>query len=413
MDSTTILIAAVFICFFLASGVGANDLANAMGTSVGAKALTVKRAVIIAAIFEACGAFFAGGEVTKTISEGIINLELFKDDPQIFITGMLACSLATATWLLLASCFGWPVSTTHSIIGAILGFGILQMGFSVVRWKVMVTIFLSWVISPVMAGLLAFLLFYTVQRTIFNTLDPLRYAKRYVPIYVFATIFIIMIFTLTKGLNHLHLKPSASLCLLIAGGIAFCGALIACIPIHMIKYTSQMDKAHDFKKVESVFAVLMIFTACTMAFAHGSNDVANAIGPLAAILEMSALQGGQTPTHPTWIFGLGAAGIVFGLATYGYKVIATIGEKITVLTPSRGFAAELAAASTVVLASYLGLPISTTHALVGAVLGVGMARGIAALNLQVIRQIVISWLITLPMGVLLVIWYFGLLTLLL
>lgn len=402
-----IIIAAVF-GFIMAYGVGANDVANAMGTSVGSKALTLKQALIIAAIFEAAGAWLAGGEVTSTIRSGIVDAEAFKAVPELLVYGMIASLLAAGTWLLVATYFGWPVSTTHSIVGAIIGFASVGVGMEYVHWDEVSSIVGSWVITPVLSGILAYLIFMSAQRLIFDTDKPLEAAKKYVPFYMFFAAFIMAFVTVTKGLKHVGLNLSTTEGLLVCIGIALSVALVGKIAISRLKIDPEADKEMHFNNVERIFGILMIFTACCMAFAHGSNDVANAIGPLAAVVGIIQ-SGGQILDKVAldwWILPLGAVGIVIGLATLGAKVIRTIGENITHLTPSRGFAAEIAAASTVVIASGIGLPISTTQTLVGAVLGVGMARGIAALNLGVIRNIFISWVVTLPVGAGLAILFF-------
>ncbi|MDQ7016320.1 MAG: anion permease [Gammaproteobacteria bacterium] len=393
---------------FMAWGIGANDVANAMATSVGSKALTIKSAIIIAAIFEFAGAFLAGGEVTATIRKGIIDVSQLEGSPELLVYGMLASLLAAGCWLLMASSKGWPVSTTHSIVGAIVGFAMVGIGMDAVKWDKVGSIVMSWVVSPVMAGLLAYILFMSVQRLILNTSEPLKNAKRYVPYYIFLVGFIISLVTLFKGLKHVGLEVSLGQAYLIAFVIGGVIALIGTVLIARIKIEVSADRSFHFANVEKVFGVLMIFTACAMAFAHGSNDVANAVGPVAAIVGIVHSGGEltQKSAMPIWILLVGGVGIVAGLVMYGHKVIATVGDKITELTPSRGFAATLAAATTVVIASGTGLPISTTHTLVGAILGVGIARGIGALNLQVVRNIFMSWVITLPAGGLLAILFF-------
>ncbi|MFK8019638.1 MAG: inorganic phosphate transporter [Pseudomonadales bacterium] len=388
--------------FFMAWGIGANDVANAMGTSVGAKALTIRQAIVIAVIFEFAGAFLAGGEVTSTIRKGIIDSAAIEGAPDLLVFGMLASLLAAGTWLLIASMAGWPVSTTHSIVGALVGFTVVALGVDAVQWGKVSSIVASWVVSPVLAGTMAFFLFLSVQKLVLNTENPFENAKKWVPMYMFMVGWIISMVTLTKGLKHVGLSFSYGQSVLIATLIGLIVVVIGKVLLSKIKLDPnlQAETGYRFANVERVFGILMIFTAAAMAFAHGSNDVANAIGPLAAIV--SVIQSGGTVAAksalPTWILVLGGSGIAIGLATYGYRVMATIGRKITELTPTRGFAAELAAASTVVLASATGLPISTTHTLVGAVLGVGLARGIAALNLRVVGSIFVSWLVTLPAG---------------
>lgn len=405
------IILATCFGFIMAWGVGANDVANAMGTSVGSKALTLAQAIIVAAVFETLGALLAGGQVTQTIRGQIIEAQLFVNHGDLLIFGMLASLLAAGTWLIVASSFGWPVSTTHSIVGAVIGFGLVAMGVDAIHWYKTVNIALSWVVTPIIAGVIAFLLFRSVQYLIFDSVNPVRNAKRYVPWYIFLVFLVLSLVTLLNGLSHvgLHLAKwqSIGLAIVVSITVMLVGKLL------LRRIVPKTSERIDFNKLEKVFGVLMLFTACAMAFAHGSNDVANAIGPLAAIVGIVE-NGGAVLGHapvPFWIMVIGAVGIVIGLATYGYRVIATVGGDITQLTPSRGFAAQLATASTVVIASGMGLPISTTQTLVGAVLGVGFARGIGALNLSVIRNIFMSWIITLPAGAVLAILYYQLIRL--
>jgi len=374
-----------------------------MGTSVGSRALTMKQAIVIAMIFEFLGAYLAGGEVTATIRSGIVDPALFTDTPDLLVYGMLASLLAAGTWLLIASLLGWPVSTTHSIVGAIVGFAAVGISVDVVDWSSVTSIISSWVVSPVIAGFISFWIFRSVQYLILDTADPFANGKRYIPYYMFAVAFLISMVTIIKGLKHVFkgsgIEFSFGESLLIATAVA---TVFTALGVYMLKRINQdmaADAKNRFSSVERIFAILMIFTACAMAFAHGSNDVANAVGPMAAVINIvkSNSVSASTPVAP-WVLLLGGVGIVIGLATYGWKVMQTIGKKITELTPSRGFAAEMAAAATVVVASGTGLPISTTHTLVGAVLGVGLARGIGALNLGVIGNIFMSWIITLPAG---------------
>ena len=401
---TILIILAGAFGFFMAWGVGANDVANAMGTSVGSKALTIKQAILIAMVFEFAGAYLAGGEVTSTIRKGIVDSEIFTNSPDLLVFGMLSALLAAGTWLMIASFMGWPVSTTHSIVGAIVGFAAVGVSVDAVNWSKVSTIVASWVVSPVIAGTISFALFRSVQTLILVHDDPFVRAKKYAPLYMFAVGFLMAMVTILKGLKHVFKDIGMSLSFgeSIAWSAMF-GILVAILGSYLlskVKRDLALEEKNRFANVERVFAVLMIFTACSMAFAHGSNDVANAVGPLAAVVNV-VNSGGvilAKSTMPSWILLLGGAGIVFGLATYGFKVMGTIGRKITELTPSRGFAAELGAAATVVFASGTGLPISTTHTLVGAVLGVGLARGIGALNLKMIGSIFLSWVVTLPAG---------------
>jgi len=408
MEAEIVYIAlAALFGVFMAWGIGANDVANAMATSVGSKALTIKQAILVAAVFEFLGAVLAGGEVTSTIRKGIVDADLMSGSPELLIYGMLAALLAAGTWLLIASRNGWPVSTTHSIVGAIVGFAAVGIGFDAVQWGKVGTIVLSWVVSPLTAGFIAYFIYQSVQALILRQEDPLARAKRYVPVYIFLAAFTITLVTILKGLSHVGMEISLANSYFLAILIGVTIALIGAFAIRRIEPDKKLDKKQHFYTVERVFGVLMIVTACSMAFAHGSNDVANAIGPLAAVISV-AKTGivGAKSSIPIWVLALGGAGIVIGLATYGVRVIATVGHRITQLTPSRGFAAELAAATTIVIASGTGIPISTTHTLVGAVLGVGLARGIEAIDLRVVGRIFVSWVVTIPAGAFLAILFF-------
>jgi len=386
--------------FFMAWGIGANDVANAMGTSVGARALTLFQAILVACIFEFAGAYLAGGEVTSTIRKGIIDPNILSGSPDLLIYGMLSSLLAAGLWLLIASYYGWPVSTTHSIVGAIVGFAAVGISINAVEWNKVTTIALSWVVSPLLAGTISFLIFKSVQILILDTDDPFAKAKKYVPGYMFLVGFVIAMVTFLKGLKHVGFDLSFQQSIIFSTAFGIVIALLGIAFLRRVENVSKQRGDIVFDGVERVFAVLMVFTACAMAFAHGSNDVANAVGPLAAVASI-VQSGGEivaASVLPWWILLLGGAGIVAGLIMLGYRVIETVGKNITELTPSRGFAAELAAATTVVLASGTGLPISTTHTLVGAVLGVGLARGISAVNAGVVGRIFLSWIITLPVG---------------
>jgi len=397
---TIFLVLAIIFGFYMTWGIGANDVANAMGTSVGSGAITVMQAIIIAAIFEFAGAFIAGGNVTSTIRKGIIDPASVVAQPEILVFGMLAALLAAAIWLMIASTRGWPVSTTHTIVGALVGFAIAGIGVDAVQWGKISMIAASWIISPALGGFLAYMLMMSIRKFILNTDHPFESAKRVGPVYVFLVGFIISLVTIFKGLKHLKLELSAPESFMWALIFGLVVAFIGWILIHKIEVDKEADRDYHFASVEKIFVPMMIFTACAMAFAHGSNDVANGIGPLAAIASILKSGGevAQTAELPLWILIMGGTGIVLGLVTMGYKVMQTIGTRITQLTPSRGFCATLAAAATVVLASRTGLPVSTTHIAVGAVIGVGLARGVGAIDLRVIGGIVVSWVITLPVG---------------
>lgn len=456
-----ILALAILFGFYVAWNIGANDVANAVGTAVGSGALTLKHAVILAALFEFAGAFFLGSNVTETIEGGIVKIDFFQHDLVLYIYGMLAALLATGVWLQTATMFGWPVSTTHSIVGAVLGFGLASGNLDAIYWGEMLSIVASWIVSPLLGGSLAFIIFTILRKKIFYNPRPLFATREMTPYLVFFMFFILSLIIFFGGLKNVHLELSFFEALLIAFLIAGLCSLVSYFCLRRVDEKIQIEKrtispefiielkkaqkylqrvegkasgefhakveelaqevgeltklaaleeghsASEYHTVEKVFAYLQIITAAFMAFAHGSNDVANAIGPISAIFN---LLGGKpllsASSVPTWLLLLGAIGIVTGLATFGWKVIETIGRKITELTPSRGFAAGLAAAITIVLASKLGLPISTTHVVVGAVFGVGFARGIGALNLETIRDIVISWVVTVPVGAILSIGFF-------
>ena len=408
-----LLILACLFGFIMAYGVGANDVANAMGTSVGARAITIKQAILIAMVFEFSGAYLAGGEVTSTIRSGIIDVQTadFENNPELLVYGMLSSLLAAGVWLLIASWKGCPVSTTHSIIGAIIGFAVVGVTAESVMWNQVTSIVASWVLSPLMSGIIAFGIFMSVQTLVLDTDNPFANAKKFIPGYIFLVGFIISMVTLVKGLSHIGMEVSFGQAAIYSVGIGILTMAVGIILLRNIEEdptASNENNPGEFSSLERLFGVLMIFTACSMAFAHGSNDVANAIGPLAAVNGVVSSGGIFTEESalPVWILLLGGGGIVIGLATLGYRVIATIGQHITELTPSRGFAAEIAAAITVVIASGTGIPVSTTHTLVGAVLGVGMARGVSALNLRVVGKIFLSWIVTLPAGAALSIAFF-------
>ena len=393
-----ILISAAMLGFFAAYGVGANDVANAMGTSVGSKVLTIKQAVLIAAIFEFLGAFLAGGGVTQTIRKGVIDPALFDANLEILIYGMISALFAAGTWLLIASLRGWPVSTTHTIVGAIVGFGIYALGFDKINWSVVGNIGLSWITSPLSSAIVAALFYYICKELILK--ENTKYKLIIINFFVFLAGFAIALITVTKGLKNIFKQQDL---ILTFGDSAFYSAIAALVFTAIFYIFSRARLSNTSGSQESQFAYLMVFTSCAVAFAHGSNDVANAIGPLAAIHQATnqILGNAISAETPLWILFLGAAGIVIGLATLGYRVMKTIGEKIVKLTPSKGFAAQLAAALTVVLASQLDMPVSTTHTLVGAVIGIGLVEGISTINVKSVNSIFLSWVITLPAGALL------------
>ncbi|MDP7523290.1 MAG: anion permease [Arenicellales bacterium] len=387
---------AAFLALYMAWAIGANDVANAMGTSVGSGALTVWGAILVAGIFEFCGAFFAGGHVTDTVRKGMLDLGMISRDQLVY--GMLASLASAGTLLIGATRFGLPVSTTHSIVGAIVGFGTVAIGFDAVNWGKIMQIVLSWLTSPLLAGVIAFFIFQITRSKVLDTKDPVAQIRKLGPLFFFFVFFIIGLVTLFKGLKPLKLDLNLTQALIGSIGLGVVGVGLGVFFIRRV-HLGPVDKKHRFSQVERIFVILQILTACAIAFAHGSNDVANSIGPLAAVAH--AVRGmdlaSKAPVEP-WMLAIGGIGIVVGLGTWGYRVMETVGKRITELTPSRGFAAQLSAATTIVLASRMGIPISTTHTLVGAVLGVGLARGIGALDLRVVGKIIASWVATLPIS---------------
>jgi PiT family inorganic phosphate transporter len=403
MTSTTwLLILTIAAGLYMAWNIGANDVANAMGTSVGSGALTLRNALVIAAIFEFGGAVLVGSHVTDTIRSGIIDTTLFEPGgplgergPMLLALGMFSALLASGIWLQLATRWGLPVSTTHSIVGAVAGFGFLSLGFSALQWGEIGTIVLSWVVSPLTGAAISWGMFLFVRRSILDRSDPAGAARRVAPWLVGLVGVILMLSFIFKALKNVLSNPPLVLSWAVALGVGVLGAAGTA----MLLRRQTNTPADPYRYVERVFGWLQITTAIFVAFAHGANDVANAVGPLAAVVTIIG-SGFATLPHtapvPLWVLVLGGVGIVIGLATWGYKVIATVGTQITEMTPSRGFSAEFGAATTVLVASRLGLPVSTTHTLVGAVIGVGLAQGMGAINLGVIGRIVNSWVATIP-----------------
>lgn len=399
------LVFAIILCFFMTWGVGANDLANVMSTTMGSKAVTVKQAMLIAIIFELAGAFLGGGGVTETMRDGIINTSQLSNQPQTLIEGMLSVLFACTIWMNLASYIGVPVSITNALVGSMVGFGSMVLGSEAIHWNQVSHIAIGWITSPFISGLTAYLLFISIQQTIFIKSNPLAKAKLFVPVYLFLIGSILSFITVFKGLHHfdIHLNVRQSLAVTLATSIIM--TVMGMVFIKSIPEPAKIKRRDRFIQVEKYFAVLMALTACAMAFAHGSNDVSLAVGPLTIVhsLIMNGQNGFAADNYPAWIILFGCVGVISGLLMYGRKVIETVGSSITALTPSRAFAATLAAATTVVVATSTGIPVSATQTLVGAVLGVGLARGIGALNLIVIRNIFMSWIFTLPAASLLTI----------
>ena len=397
-----LLILSILAGLYMAWNIGANDVANAMGTSVGSGALTLRGAIVVAAVFEFGGAVLVGSHVTDTIRKGIIETAMFEvtgplgpDGPLLLALGMFSALLSAGIWLQLATMWGLPVSTTHSVVGAVTGFGLLALGSAAVNWGALGMIVLSWVVSPLTGALIAASMFTLIRRTILQSEEPAAAARRIGPYLVGLVAFILVLSFIFKALTNVLDDPP----LFLAGGVAGVAGVLAALLAAIFLRRHLPQQQNPYVYVERVFGWLQITTAIFVAFAHGANDVANAVGPLAAVVNIVGSGLTELPDQvpvPLWVLALGGFGIVIGLATWGYKVIETIGKQITEMTPSRGFSAEFGAATTVLIASRFGLPISTTHTLVGSVVGVGLAQGMAALNLRVIGRIVNSWLATIP-----------------
>ena len=408
----TILVLAIILCFLMTWGVGANDLANVMSTTMGSKAVKVRTAITIAIIFEFAGAFLGGASVVETMREGIINIQLLEQHTPIRIMGMLSVLAACTIWMNLASFFGVPVSITNALVGAMVGFGALAVGSDAIHWKAVSHICMGWITSPLIAGITAYALFISIQSTIFIAPDPLRQAKWMMPIYLFIVGIVMSYMIILKGLIHFKIQYTFIQALLITIATSSFITIVGIIILYKLPERLIIKRKERFIQVEKYFAILMAMTACIMVFAHGSNDVALATSPLNLIFSYSKydhhLFTAKTLLNTTLLFG--CVGVVAGFLIYGRKVIETVGSGITALTPSRAFAATLSAATTVIIANTLGLPVSATQTLVGAVLGVGLARGIGALNLLVIRNIFMSWIITLPASMLMSLLMFKLFT---
>jgi PiT family inorganic phosphate transporter len=377
----------------MAWSIGSNDVANSMATAVGAKAITFKQAVIIAGILNFVGAVFVGPHVTETVRKGIVDVEGI--DGNVLLLGFIASLLAAAIWVTLSTWKEMPISTTHSIIGALMGFGIIAGGMSAVNWGKVSSVAASWVLSPIAGCILAFIVFKIIVRTIFAKERPVKSAKVVGPIIIGITALLISSSLLMKTPLGKSLEVSDSEALLLSGIISIFVAIIGIILLRKIEDT----KTEDYFTVEGIFRKLQIITSCYVAFSHGANDVANAIGPVAGIIPLAST-GEMNPAAPvpTWLLALGGIGIGVGCMTWGRRVMRTVGGRITSLTNTRGFSVDFGAATTVLIASKLGLPISTSHTVVGAVIGVGLARGLEAVDLGIIKKIVVSWLLTLPIA---------------
>ena len=429
-----VLFVSILVCAYLAWNIGANDVANAMGTSVGSRALTLKQAVIIAAIFEFIGAFFAGDAVTDTVRKGILvvdfdNQALVDAISADLMYGFIAAMMAAAVWLTIATRYGLPVSTTHSIIGGIIGVGLVmevQHETSLIDWEVVEKVVMSWIASPVMGGLFAFFTFWVIRETILDTTDPEARARWMAPILAIPTFFVLGLalqFKALKGFfakaqdngwiedkyDWLPVKEDGSWnpmmddawfpinSLILAGMISIIAAVILAYILRNYDFKGEKEGFHG---VERIFVWLQVIAAAYVAFAHGANDRSNAIGPMAAVYQVLSNDGqlGAVADVPTWLVLLGSVGIAIGVVTWGWRVMETIGSKITDITPTRGFAATFGAATTVLIFSmpFLAVPVSTTHTLVGAVVGVGLAGGAKAVDFRVFGKIIASWLASLP-----------------
>jgi len=400
-----VIAAAIGVAFYTCFMGGANDFANAFGTSIGSGAITMRRAILIGAVMELAGALLVGVHVTNTMRRGIVDPTLFAGNPRALVYGLLAALLAAGVFLQVSNRFGLPVSTTHATVGGVLGFGVIGAGFGSVSWGKMGQIVLSWFTSPICGGILGFLMFWIIQSRVLRSSRPLEASRKMIPRFLAVVVVIITLSVLYKGLKNLHLEVPLSRALLIAVPLGLIAGYLG--HRRLASAPDPADPSRVLETVENRFKFLQIITAAYICFAHGANDVANGVGPLAGIWSVYRTRTvDMTDPVPAWILVLGGVGIVAGLAVFGWRVIETIGKKITAITPTRGFSAEFAAATTVLFLTKLGMPVSTTHTLVGAVIGVGFARGIAALDLRVVRNIFASWIVTLPATVVLAMVFF-------
>jgi PiT family inorganic phosphate transporter len=385
-----VLIIGYIFGFYMAWNIGANDVANSMASAVGARAITIRQAVFIAGILNVVGAVFIGSHVTKTIRKGIVSTDILAD-PHLALIGALAALLAAALWVSFATWKSLPVSTTHSIVGAMIGFGIMAGGFSVINWGKLGAVVLSWVISPVFSMAIAYLMFKTIVKFILSKDDPASQALKLAPYFISIAFFVVILSFLFKTPLGKRLAIGTPLALLIAAVLAMVLGFLA------VKILRKFTKKTNLSAEEEIFRKIQIGTSCYVALAQGANDVANAIGPLAVIyfLVKTGSVGANVPV-PVFLLFFGGIGIACGIGMAGHRVMDTIGKKITTLTNTRGFSVDFAAATTVMLASKMGLPVSTTHAAVGGVMGVGLARGIEAVNFRIIFKIILYWILTVP-----------------
>lgn len=390
---TVILVVSLIGGFYSAVNIGANDVANAMATSVASGTLTIRKAVFVSAICNLLGAVLVGTHVTNTIRKGLINPNHFADRPNLLLLGMLAAVLGSALWVNIATSFKLPVSTTHAIVGGVLGFGLVSVGFSGITWKVVLFVVLSWITSPVFGGAVSFFIFTVIKKYILSSAQPLERIKKLGPILIGIVFFILSLATIYEGLENLHLNLQFFRALFISILIGIVSGLVG---LYFLKKYKERDE-DPYYQAEKLAGPLQVISASFESFSHGANDVANAVGPVAAIVVIIQTQRvEQAVAVPIWLLFLGGAGIAFGTYAWGKGVMETVGKKITSITPTRGFAAEFGTAATVLLCSRLALPVSTTHVCVGNVIGVGLARGISAIDLSVIKKIFLAWLISIP-----------------
>ena len=391
--SLIILILALSAGFYSAVNIGANDVANAMATSVASGVLSIRKAVVISAVFNVFGAVLVGSHVTNTIRKGLIDPQNFSQQPNLLMFGMLAAVLGSAAWVNLATYFKLPVSTTHSIVGGVLGFGLVSVGIAAINWKVVLAVVLSWILSPIVGGFISFFIFSFIRKAILDSSHPIEQVKKIGPYFVGLVFFILTLATIYEGLENLHLNLNLFKALVVSVIVGVLGFAAG----HLVIRTKRKKAGDPYQVVEEMSNPLQVLSASFESFSHGANDVANAIGPVAAILVIVQTHRVEMEIQvPVWLLLLGGVGLAIGTYAWGRGVMETVGKKITTITPTRGFTAEFGTAATVLLCSRLGLPVSTTHVCVGNVMGVGLAHGLSAVDLNVIKKIISAWIISLP-----------------
>jgi PiT family inorganic phosphate transporter len=416
-----VLVITVLLGFYMAWTIGANDVGNSMGTVFGSRTLSFRRIILIAVIFEFLGAFLVGAHVTKTLKSGIVDPTFFSDSVYFpgdqglyyFVGGMSAVLLAASLWVTLATYRSLPISTSQSLVGAVAGFGAASIIVGdippeAINVGTLVQISTGWLFSPVLGGIIAYSIFMTIKRLVFDSMEPVDRSRKIIPLFIFLVFSILVMAGMSGGLKNLRatldeLFPGTNPGEILDDWLvkslisALIGSLAALAGAVIMRKRLRNLKDQSYERVERMFGILLILTACYVAFAHGANDVANAIGPVAAIIHI--LFYGEVSTTveiSPLILILGGLGIVVGVATWGHRVMTTIGKKITNITPTRGFSASFGAASSVLLCSFLGIPVSTSQIIVGAVIGVGLARGISAIDLRIVRSIIFTWVVTIP-----------------